>query len=458
MSTPDALSLVNPVIDLTTIAITATSAAYVARQKSTEYNQVKDALVAVHALYIALVSLEFIRIYYATPEFMQVYTIGNTTFVLLDVALLTIVALTIYYKPKGAGLGSTLRELSSHRAQFSFFVLFSLYLVAAEVALVVYRPFTLVELHNLVGSLVNSTVFNGLYLNVLLGILIIFIVYPSTLLFIAGRRATDPVVKRALILLPISWIGIGAVILTFNGYVLTVARTDDSAIAYLIAATAFSTSASIFRRATVLSGFFTYTSPPTLRPIPAGESSFSGMIGQEFAGLLGKEYLLEVDPVSTYEQVIKNLSSEFAAEGYVVFAFTCRGSPVQTTLSVSEGVRFLLLTEKVSYPRPGTLQNEMLVPRYEPSTLLNVIDKTISGNRESKLVIVFDSLTDMILTTGLEATYKFIKQANALLSASRITAMFLMTTSALGAKETNVVRSLFNERLQYGESGLTSSA
>ena len=445
--------LVNVVIDLATIAITATSGAYIARQQTSEYNQVKDALVAVHGLYIALVSLEFIRIFYSTPSFMQIYTIGNTSFVLCDVALLTIVALTIYYKPEGAGLTSTLKRLTRHPAQFIVFVLYLVYLLAAEVLLVAYRPFALVMLHNMVGLGVNSTVFNSWYLNVLFGILVIFISYPSALLFLAGRRATDPVIKRALILLPISWIGIGAVILTFNGYVLTVAMTDDSAIAYLIAATAFSASASIFRRATVLSGFFTFTGYSTPLTVPRPQTSFSRTIGTEFSNLIGKEYLLEVDPVSSYERAIRDMSLEFKSEGFAVFAFTARGSPVQISLSLSEGIRFLLLTEKVSYPRPGPIQNEMLVPRYEPSVLLSVIEKTITANPGSRLLIVFDSLTDMILSTGIEATYKFVKQANSLLSTAHATAVFMLTDSAVGEKEKAVVRGLFNERLSYEKDG-----
>ncbi len=60
----------------------------------------------------------------------------------------------------------------------------------------------------------------------------------------------------------------------------------------------------------------------------------------------------------------------------------------------------------------------------------------------------------MILSIGLESTYKFIKQANELLAISKTTALFVLTDSAQGVKETNVVKSLFTESLSYGAGGL----
>jgi len=97
----------------------------------------------------------------------------------------------------------------------------------------------------------------------------------------------------------------------------------------------------------------------------------------------------------------------------------------------------------------------MLVPRYEQSVLLSVIDKTLASNPQLKMLILFDDLTDLILTVGLESTYKFVKQANELLGAGRTTAAFFMTMSAQGTKETNVLRGMFTKQLSYGQSGLS---
>lgn len=452
--TPESLALVNPIIDLTTLTITTASATYVARQQASEYNQVKNALVAVHLLYIALVTLEFIRNFYSTPTFMDIYTIGNTTFVLVDVLLLTSVALAIYYKPTGAGFTGIIAELANHGRQLVIFLTFCAYLGFAEATLLIFRPFSIVVLRNLVGAEVNSTSFNSVYLDILLGVLLAFILYPSSLLFLASRRTSDPGVKRALTVLPVAWIGIGLVILIFNGYFITVAKTDDSEIAYLIAASAFSASALVFRRATILTGFFVQVRPPPIQPPQVRGRPFSRELGSPLADLLGRTMLMEVDPATDYERVVRDLITEFSAEGNAAFVFTPRGSALYATMSDEPAVRFFILTDKVSYARPGTVQNELLVPRNEQSVLLNVIDKTITSNQQLRLLIVFDNVSDLILSVGLESAYKFIKQANELLNVSKTPALFLMTDSAQGTKETNVVRGLFAEHLTYGADGL----
>jgi hypothetical protein len=161
-----------------------------------------------------------------------------------------------------------------------------------------------------------------------------------------------------------------------------------------------------------------------------------------------------VQPATAYEKIVKDLVTEFNAEGNAAFVFTARGSAIYAALSQDPGVRFFIMTEKVSYPKAGPDPSEFLVPRNEQSMLLSVIDKTISSNPQLKLLIIFDNVSDLILSVGLESAYKFIKQANELLTVSKTSALFLMTESAQGTKETNVVRGLFSEQLTYGAGGL----
>jgi hypothetical protein len=450
------LQLFNPFVHTLTLLITATSALYISRQQTREYGQLKNLLIAVHVMFIAIVSLEVVRNFYSDRTFMDLYTIGNTTFVLFDVALLTLVALAIYYRPKGAGIGDIAAELAKHRGQLAFVLLFSSYLVVSEAFLLIFRPYSIVTITNTVGSLVAATSFSNGYLNVLLGVLLVFIAYPSTLLFVASRRTADAIVRRALIVLPIAWIGIGLDLLIFNGYLLTVG-VDASAVGYLIAASAFSASALTFRRATVLSGFFAPIVIPSTQPRPIDQRLFSRRIGLDPTRLISKNMLIEVDPVGNYEQAVRDFALEFTSEGYVVFAFTSKGSPVYNALSPIQGVRFYTLTGKVSYARPGPDTREMLVPHNDHSVLLNVLDKTLKTNPQLSMMIVFDSVSDMILSSGLESSYKFIKQANEMLSASKTTAVFLVTKAAHSEKETNIVKSLFTDQLAYGEDGLKVS-
>jgi hypothetical protein len=451
------LQLFSPFVHAVTLLITATSAVYILRQETVEYGQIKNLLIAVHALFIAIVSLEFVRNFYSDPLFMDFYTIGNTTFVLLDVALLTLVALAIYYRPKGAGLRDIGAELLKHRRQLVLVILYTGYLLAAEAFLLIPpRPYVIVQLINTVGSLVSATSFSNGYLNVLLGVLLVFIAYPSTLLFLASRRTGVAEVRRALIVLPVAWTLIGLDLLIFNGYLLTIG-IDASAVGYLIAATAFSASALTFRRATVLSGFFAPLSLTTTQPRPTGQKLFSQRVGLDAARLISKNMLLEVDPVMNYEETIRDFALEFTAEGYVIFAFTSKGSPIYNALSPNQGVRFYTLTEKVSYARPSPDPREVLVPHNDISVLLNTLDKTLNTNPQLKMMIVFDSISHMLLSSGVEHTYKFIKQANEMLNVSKTTAVFLITKAAHTEKEINIVKSLFTDQLAFGEGGLNFS-
>ncbi len=461
-------SLLIPVIHVVTLIITGTSAAYVYRQKTTEYPQVRNLLVMVHVFYMGVVSLEFGRTFVPidsctnagcpagfTDAFLKVYTISNTTFVLADVFLLTLVAVAIYYRPNGKRLADILRELFKHQTGTTFFALYALYIVVAEGFLLAALPFYAKPLTNIVGSTVVTTQFDQQYLGMLLGILAVFIVYPSYLLLAARRRTADLQVRRAFSILPVAWVGIGIDLLVFNGFLLNPPISiDASAIGYLFAAAAFSATAATFRRATLLSAFFQPGIAATGIAPPA--TSFTGRLGLKADSELGKVFLLEVDPSSKYEEPIRDFATELGSKERVVFAFTAAGSPVRNALEGMANVRFFTMTRKVSYPKPGEKPDEVLVPTADQSVLLNVLDKAITSNPDLKFGVVFDSVSDLILTSGLEMTYKFLKQANEMLSNNKVTSLFLLTSGAHSEREVNVVKSLFGNILGFAGGQLTS--
>jgi len=440
-----------------TLLITATSAIYVYRQKTTDYPQVRNLLVMVHIFYMGVVSLEFARTFVPAPSgsipdftqaFLTVYTICNTSFVLADVFLLTLVAVAIFYRPNGKRMMDILRELGKHQTGMTVFAVYSFYILLAEGFLLVVRPFTAKPLVNIVGATVITTQFDQEYLATLLGILLVFIVYPAALLLLARRRTADTQVRRAFAILPVAWVGIGIDLLVFNGFLLNPPiSVDASAVGYLFAAAAFSATAATFRRATLLSAFFqpgiaaTGIAPPS--------TTFSGRIGLTTEAALGRVYLLEVEPSSNYEEPIKDLANELGSNQRIVYAFTAAGSPVYSALTGLTNVRFFTMTRKVSYPKPGERPDEVLVPSADQSVLLNVLDKAITSNPDLRFGVVFDSVSDLILSSGLEMTYKFLKQANEMLNTHHVTAVFLMTAGAHSEREVNVVKSLFSSIVSF---------
>ncbi|MGD0146785.1 MAG: hypothetical protein ABSB53_08065 [Nitrososphaerales archaeon] len=459
-----------PAIHLVTLVITGMSALYVFRQKTTEYLQVRNLLVMVHVFFMAVVALELLRDFVVESSlFMTVYTISGTSFVLADVFLLTLVALAIFYRPKGKGFMDIVREVFRHQTQATFFLLYSLFIAISCGFLFVPGTFDqqAQAVPNIVGYFQNlnqtlcepvasllpkgcqmATWFANFYLDMLLGILLIFIVYPSSLLLMARSRSSDSEVRTAFTVLPIAWVAIGLDLLFFNGYLLN-EGIDATAVGYLIAAAVFAVTASTFRRATLLSAFFQQTASVQV-PSVAPATTFSGPQGLTTDEILGKQFLLVVDPSTSHEGCVRDLAFELGGKQYLFYAFTSRGSRVYNTLSGLQNARFFTMTARVSNAKPGDLPTEVLVPN-DISFLLNVIDKAITTNPKSGLV--FDSITDLILSFGLEKTYNFLKQAIEMTS-GRITAVFLLTSGAHSERDERIIRSLFSNQLFYSSEGL----
>ena len=458
-----------PAIYVVTLLITATSALYVYRQKASDYPQVRNLLVMVHIFYMGVVAFELARDFVPPPippvsqfttAFLAIYTISNTTFVLADVLLLTLVAIAIYYRPNGRKIVDILREVGRHQLGATLFVVYVLYVLIAEGYLLAAQPWcstsavasSCPHVYNLLGAQVVATEFNSQYLYMLLGILVVFLVYPTALFLAARRRTGDSQVRKAFAILPVVWIGIGVDLLVFDGYLLN-AGLDATAVGYLFAAAAFSATAATFRRATVLSAFFQPGIAPAAVPPPS--TTFSGRVGLKPEATSGRVFLLEVEPSSNFEEPIRDLANELGSAQKILFAFTSAGSPVSAALTGLGNVRFFTMTRKVSYPKEGERPDEVLVPSTDQSVLLNVLDKAIAANPDLRFGVVFDSVSDLILSSGLEMTYKFLKQANEMLTGNRITAVFLMTSGAHSEREVNVVKSLFSNILVFQHAQFT---
>jgi hypothetical protein len=437
-----------PGVLVATMLITGISAYFVRKQQAVSYQHVRSLLIGVHVLYIFVVFLELVRTFYQAPFYMNVYTEVWTSLVLGSVLLLTLVALAVYTKPSEPRFISLFHEIFMRKLQLALFALYTGFIIAAIIYLWIQTPFVISQpdqITNIAGVPVLATLFDPFYLNILLVVLLVFSVYPAGLLVLANRANEEPDVKRALRILPLAWAAIGLDLLVFNGYLLTV-NIDASSAGYLFAAVGFSTTAAVFRRATILSGFF---QPIPLSNKPSPANPFSSKMGKSLEALAGRNFLLEVDPASNYDQAVRDFALEFISNNYLVFAFTSKGRPVYNSLSQIEGVRFYTFSTKVSYPRPTGQTYEVLVPQNDQSVILNVLDKTMSANPDVKIAIVFDSITDLLLSSGFDNAYKFLKQANELISEAGETALFLLTKGAHDEKLTNVIRSLFPNQLTY---------
>ena len=442
-----------PAIQIVTMAITIVSAYFVSRQQARTYGQTRNFLVLVHVFFLGVVVLEFLRNYLSSNAYVTVYTEGATTFILADVVLLSLVAASFYYRESASGGGSPLLGLIRRRGHALTFAAFMAYVGFVEGYLLVGTPFSPAQITNIAGVTLYDTVFSSYYVDLLFVVLLIFMVYPSLQLILSRRRTSDKGVRRALLILPICWSAIGLEFLIFNGYLL-ILGIDASSLGYLIGAAVFLVTARIFRQATTFATLFAATTTSAVAATAQGTTGFSSRAGfpAGFAG--GRLLLLETSSTTSYEETISEFVKEMTSAGSSAFVFTSKGSPVYNAVGRQPGVRVYVFSASVSYPKETENPDEILVPASDPPILLDVLDKIVTINPGAKITVVYDSLSDMILSMGLQESYKFIRQANAILNLPNIATMFLLTLGAHEEQTVSLIKSLFPYHLVVDDAGL----
>lgn len=443
--------VIDPLVQIITLEILGLSAYYIYRQKMTAYRYTKGLLLADYVLFAGVMVFEFLRTaVYTTADFMSsgfayAYTVGGTDLILASNIVLTLLAVAVYLVPSGIGSKSVLRLLWDRKLHVVLFGAYTAFIVFAAVYVAVEKPFLTQQITSITGVILPATAFEQSYLGILLIVLLVFIFYPSLLLVLASRKAKDPAVRRVLRVLPLVWSGIGVDLLLFNGYFLSI-NIDATAFGYLIAAVAFGVTALVFRRASLLTAFF-----EPVRPTGrfAAEFPFTDRLAVPSAFLQGRTFLLETDPSIPYEQVVSDYARQSVSTNSTVYVFTAKGSPIFNALHKSPGVRFYILSAKVTYPKPEEGEpDQILIPSNDQAVMLDLIDKTISAaTAPAHVAIVFDSISDMVLSAGFEPTYKFVKQVNETTGNGRTSALFLMTLGAHDEKVVSFIRSLFPTQL-----------
>jgi hypothetical protein len=450
--------VLDPLVQIITLEILGLSAYYIYRQRMTAFGYTKVLLLADYVLFAGVMVFELLRtaVYsttdFASSGFAYVYTVGGTDLILASNIVLTLLAVAVYLVPSGIGSKSVIRLLWDKKLHVVSFGAYTAFILFAMVYVAVEMPFLTQQIPSITGVILPATAFNKPYLAILLVVLLVFIFYPSVLLVLASRKAKDPSVRNVLRVLPVVWSGIGVDLLFFNGYLLSI-NIDATAFGYLIGAVGFGVTAFVFRRASLLTAFF-----EPVRPTGkfAAEFPFTDRLGVQATFLQGRTFLLETDPSIPYEQVVSDFARQSVSNNNTVYVFTAKGSPIYNALHNTTGVRFYILSAKVSYPKPEENEpSQILIPSNDQAVILDLIDKTLSAaTSPAQVAIVFDSISDMVLSTGFESTYKFVKQVNETTGNGRTSALFLMTLGAHDEKVVSFVRSLFPTQMVDDANGL----
>jgi len=190
-------------------------------------------------------------------------------------------------------------------------------------------------------------------------------------------------------------------------------------------------------------------SPPT-RFIDLLEyaDAFSKQIDAPHQKLLGRKFLLEFDPTSNYERAVEDFANEALANAEPVFIFTSRTSAVRTCLTQQRTVKFFLMSISTSTPE-SISKNEILLPANNTALILDSLSKVLETYAEENVFLVFDNLSELIRSIGLDRTYRFLHYMLDMLSSASVTALFLLNTSAHEPQVASCLKELLRNQLIY---------
>ena len=386
---------------------------------------------------------------------------------------MTAISYVIYARPREKTFKDRVYALLTLRLWPHGILLFSYmgYLLFAIIYLIFDAPYTVSNLSTLGGVQVTTLEYNYDTVIILIIVIAIFVTYPSAQIFVAARQTRNRFVGRTLQGYGLSWIVIGAEIFLFNGYLIN-KGIDLGEIGYLVSAAAFSLSAVIFRKVSILEEFFLATrnksrTPNSSNPFSSrivampsvAERQHTALVAEDLkiADIIdGKAILLEMDASTTYEDLIRDFALESSSSGYSVLAFTANGSRIHKTLSVLPDIRMYVGSSNVPYPTPGDQPNLIFVPAYDEAIMLEIFE-TVGRNLTSgaKAVIVFDNLSELVLLRGINNSYKFLKMAiEILVESTTLSSLFLLISGAQETRTLNVMQGLFSRHLVFNRSGL----
>jgi len=178
--------------------------------------------------------------------------------------------------------------------------------------------------------------------------------------------------------------------------------------------------------------------------------TFSKSFRMTHQQMIGKKMLLEIDPKSDYQNALFNFVSEARNSGETLFILTGINSALHSAVSGTENVKFLLTSSKTSHTQQIN-ETETLLPAADLSVLLNAIVRIQKAHTDKTVNMLFDNLSDIILTCGFEKTYKFMRFLLETISSPKTTALFVFNPVAHDLTISSSIRGLFQVHLAYAE-------
>lgn len=188
--------------------------------------------------------------------------------------------------------------------------------------------------------------------------------------------------------------------------------------------------------------------------VASQQQGFSKLLNMKHEDLVGNRILIEYQPTTNYEGIIGIFIREFQANGDSLAVFTSVGSPIYRLVNEQEDLRIFGFSTKTSTPAKISEQT-VLLPERDASLLLDALDKFIRAFSGSRVGIIFDVFTDLIISQGFEKVYSPLSSVVEMSESPNVTTIFLINETAVDKKALNGVRGLFKIQVKLDASGLT---
>jgi len=94
------------------------------------------------------------------------------------------------------------------------------------------------------------------------------------------------------------------------------------------------------------------------------------------------------------------------------------------------------------------------MPENDQTIILDTLGKLFTSvPAEAGIGIIFDSVSDMIVNSGIESCLKFLRRTGEILSGKNVVSVFLLTHGAHEDREVNLIQNLFPNHLLFDKHG-----
>ncbi|MDG7000626.1 MAG: hypothetical protein JRN15_16140 [Nitrososphaerota archaeon] len=434
------------------VSIGSISCYLVASRKTTAYSAVRRVFIVAFLAGLIRISLEGLKLIPDFQEYVFAYDLLTNVLEQVFVIMSATTAAGLYLESKEVSIDGLLRKISTNKGLSILLYSIIGYSIAVSGYIFVARPYVLEKANTLWGYQLLTVFYPKSFLVIISPNVLVLIVGISYLLFASALRTKNKELRKNLLYLGFSDLLVGLGFLAFATYQ-NFARVDPEFTMYFLLSLLFSASAVSFNRASIYAGLL-----PGQNTV--GESlnhEFSKQLNFDDDTMIGRQLLLEVDPNTGYERDVSSFCREFLASGFTVIVVTARSSAIYHILSSQPEIRFFLFSGNVS--RPTAIEGEegkMLIPQDSLMEVIELLERMLaqSGN-EGKFALVFDNLSDRVISVGLERTYKSLKEMFAILGDRNVTVLFLVHPGTLDRKALNIIRSLFTIILESKRDRLT---